>query len=119
MSKKGKDKSGRCIRAESVNIGMDLDKKAFDRHEEVVRILVPNFKGQLKQGDNLKVSYDFFIMYFGDVVKKLTAVAAICDDPDVVLSASCEELEEGEILCYEVLNKLKRVIALVKNRVES
>jgi hypothetical protein len=97
---------------------MELTKDAADKHEDAVKTLIRNLKTQLRDGDTLKVTYDFIVQYYGDIVRKLQAVGVICSDPSVVVTASCGELEEGRILVYEVLKKLDHVIQLARQRDE-
>jgi len=103
-------------KTESVKITMKLAKEAADKHEQAVKLLAPNFAKQLMSGDTLNVSYSFCIDYFGNVERRLTAVQELCSDTAVVTQASCEELEEGRLLVYEVLSKLDALIADVKAR---
>lgn len=102
-------------RTESVRITMKLAKEVADKHEQVVKLLAPNFAKQLIDGDTLNVTYSFCIDYFGDVVQRLTAVQKLCSDLAVVTQASCEELEEGRLLVYEVLRRLDMLITSIKS----
>lgn len=108
---------GKCKRRETVTIKMELDATAYDRHAAAVDMLVGS---QNPQGnDLLKVNYRFFIEYSGSVVEALTAVKDICADPDVVVSVSCTELEQGRLLVYETLNRLETLIDAVRDRRDS
>jgi hypothetical protein len=108
--------SGLVEKQEEVNIRMTLDPAAYARHAQAVGVLVPNFKEQMLKDDELKVAYDFTIEYFGNVVRKLEAVEKICSDPDVVVAASCPELEQGRLLVYEALKRLEAIIKSMKGR---
>jgi hypothetical protein len=103
-------------RAESIQIRMKLDKAAYDRHEKAYKTVVTDFDLHVVKGDKLKLKYDFFIHYFGDIAAKLAAIKVICNDSDVVVEAECNELVEGRILIYEVLRELDNVIQIVKER---
>jgi hypothetical protein len=108
--------SGQPEKREKISVHMTLDKKAYARHAQAVAALLPDFKAQMEKDDDLKVSYDLFINYFGDVVRCLEAVKKICSDPDVVITASCPELEQGRLLIYEALKRLDSVIKTVRDR---
>ncbi|MHC4705019.1 MAG: hypothetical protein ACYTFQ_31100 [Planctomycetota bacterium] len=99
-------------RTEHIEIKMELDKAAYDRHRKAVEDFSPHL--QVSEGDTLKLTYNFYCDYHGDIVKKLTAVKEFCSDPAIVHKASCSELEEGRVLVYEVLKKLDEVIQLVR-----
>lgn len=102
------------VRSETVKIGMNLQFEAYERHREAVRTLLPAFDTRMSAGDDLKVNYTFSIDYFGDVVKKLTAVQELCEDPEIISDANCVTLQEGRILCYAVLKKLEAVLKGLK-----
>jgi hypothetical protein len=108
----------KLTRTEVVQINMELDKAAYDRHEAEVALLCPELHMNVLDGDTLKVNYKFFIDYFGDVAAKLAAIKTICVDSDVVTKADCDELIEGRILVYEALRELDNVIRIVKERNE-
>lgn len=96
--------------SERVDIKMLLDVDAYKRHALAVKTLVPDWKQQLKKNDLLKVSYSFWIKYYGNVAEKLAAVAELCDDPEILKEVDCAALEEGRILVYEALKRLDAVI---------
>lgn len=96
-------------KVENVQIKMTLDKAAHDRHAQVVKDLAPHL-GPVLENDTLNLTYTFHCLYFGDIVKKLTAVQELCSDPQIIHEASCRELRDGKILVYEVLKKLDDVI---------
>ena len=102
-------------RHESVRINMKLSKSSLLNHLEVVKLLRPDVVDLHMDDDTtLSLDYDFSIAYLGDVATNLQAVQELCEAPDVVMEASCAELEQGRILVYEVLKKLDRLIAAKK-----
>ncbi|KPK54268.1 MAG: hypothetical protein AMS22_06080 [Thiotrichales bacterium SG8_50] len=101
-------------RIENVKIKMELDYDAYLRNKEAVTALTS--VENVREGDKLKITYDFSCWYLGDIVEKLTAVETICNDPATIKTASCSELEEGRILVYKVLRKLDDVIRQVRER---
>jgi hypothetical protein len=103
-------------RIEAVNIKMKLTGAAAKSHKDAVLTLNPTALDHIRDDDDLLINYSFIIQYFDDVLGGLEAVQEICEDPDVVLSASCAELEEGRLLVYEVLKKLEAVIKTTKAR---
>jgi hypothetical protein len=104
-------------RTEVVKILMVLEKAAYDRHTSSIFTLMPEYKDRMvvDNGDLINITYTFTIDYH-HVVKGLHAVADICDDPDVIVSVDCKELEEERLLVYETLKKLDAVIQAVKER---
>lgn len=102
-------------REEEVQIIMKLNKEAFDKHEKAVRALCPDLETDLKDGDDLRVDYKFFIQYFGSVEEKLKVVGELCSDSAVIIEADCAMLEEGKILCYRILKQLDNVIRIIKH----
>jgi len=102
-------------KSENVKIRMKLSKSGLLHHLETIKLLRPDVVDlQMGDEDSLTVSYDFTIAYLGNVAKALQAVQTLCEAPDVVMEASCEELEQGRILVYEVLKRLEAIIALKK-----
>ncbi len=109
---------GKPTRTESLGIRMDVDgKSAYTKHSRSLRDL-PLTKPieDFEDGDILKVDYTLDINYFGDVAKALQAVADICSDPNVVVTASCADLTQGRILCYEAFRKLDAIIKRIESR---
>jgi len=94
-------------RQEKVVIKMTLDKATYDRQQTAVEAL--GAQHFVNEGDTLHVTYTFMADYIGDIVKKLTAVEAICDDPAVIIDADVAEVRHGRMLVYEVLKKLDRI----------
>ena len=101
-------------RMEDVCIQMTLDDKAYEKHSEAVNTLVP--PQDVEDGDSVKVKYLFKIGYYGGIVEALKAVKELCDDPDVLVSASCRQLTEGRIMIHEVLKQLDAVIKEIDER---
>lgn len=101
-------------RVEEIKIKMTLDKKAYIRHSHEVTTLVKPQK--MEEGDDLNVNYTLFCGYFGGVVEALQAVKKICADPDIVISASCDDLTQGRVLIYEALKNLDAVIQEIEKR---
>lgn len=98
-------------RVEQVNIKLVLDKlRSVERHKLALTILLPYTPLKMSEGDSLEVTWQFVIQYLYDTALKLEAIKSICDDPEVVISADCEALKNGEILIYEVLAKLQAVM---------
>jgi len=97
---------------------MEVDgKSAYTRHAQALRDLP--FEKSLGAGDDddlLKVNYTLSIRYFGDVAKALTAVAELCADPKVIVSASAADLTQGRLLIYEAFKRLDAVIKEIENR---
>jgi hypothetical protein len=111
--------SGKPTRIEELRIKMELDgKRAHTRHAQAIKDipLVKPIEGRVRDDDLLKIDYTLSIQYMGNVAKALTAVAELCADPDVVVSASCAELTQGRILCYEAFRRLDAVIREIEKR---
>jgi hypothetical protein len=103
-------------RIEVVRILMTLDPSAYERHKEAVCTLSPSFQPENTQRDDLiNVTYKFTAYYYG-VVKQLQAVQELCDDPEVIVTIDCAELEAQRIIIYETLKKLDNIIQQVKGR---
>jgi hypothetical protein len=108
---------GKPEKCEEVTIKMMLTgKRAHARHAQSLRDLPIEEVSDMERDDSLRVAYTLCIGYFGDVVKELEAVKAICSDPDVVVSASCIELTQGRVLVYESLKRLDAVIQEIEKR---
>ncbi len=106
-------------RTETVSIRMEVRGDAYEKHKESITTLVPDYQDDKyvdkQPDDTIVVGYSFLVTY-SNVVRNLRAVQAICDDPDVVVTADCGALEEGRILAYETLKKLDNIIRQVKDR---
>ncbi len=94
-----------------------MGEKAYAKHSRSLQDL-PLTKPieDFGEDDLLKVDYTLSIKYLGDVAKALQAVADICSDPDVVVMASCADLTQGRILCFEAFKKLEAVIKEIEKR---
>jgi hypothetical protein len=103
------------VRVEELKIRMKLDMAAKERYPDACEALNSNID-YMDKGDWLDIRYTLFCRYFGDIVEKLTAVQELCEDPAIVIDASCEELEAGRVLIFEVCKRLENVIALSKAR---
>jgi len=103
------------IRKETCQIIMRLNKTLCEKHRETAKTVkvLPN---DVLEGDILKLSYEFTIHYYGEIVERLKAVNKICSDPDVVIDVNCELLEESKCLVYEALKNLEKLIKTVKGR---
>ena len=104
-------------RTETVCINMVVKGSAYDKHKKAIHILTPNYGRytDIQLNDTICIHYKFWASYY-DVVQKLQSVQDICDDPDVVVTVDCSELEAGRILVYETLKKLDSIIQQVKDR---
>jgi hypothetical protein len=96
---------------------MDVKGSAYEKHRKAINILCPDYDRytNVPTDDMVHIRYKFWASYYG-VVKNLQAVQDLCDDPDVVVTVDCAELEEGRILIYETLKKLDNIIQHVKDR---
>lgn len=106
-------------RVEDVPVELSLDKLAtIERHKLALKILlnrdVDDFK--VRDGDTLKVTWRLVLEYLGRTEMQLEALGDILDDPDIIVDAKCEPLEEGKILVFEVFRKLKKVIRKVRKQ---
>lgn len=101
-------------RVEEIKIKMTLDKKAYARHSHEVTTLVKPV--DMNDADDLNVNYPLFCTYFGGVVEALHTVKKICADPNVVISASCDDLTSGRVLIYEALKNLDAIIQEIEKR---
>ena len=101
---------------ENVRIQITLNPKALKRHETAVQTLVPNAMSGEAEDTILKVDYKFYVDYLGNVEACLNAVKEICDDPSVIVKASCDALKQDRILIHRVLKKLDAVIKSAKGR---
>jgi hypothetical protein len=107
-------------RVEKLRIRMEIDKKrAYTRHSQAMED-IPFLNSEPYKGgeddDLLKIDYTLSIRYFGNVAKALTAVAELCADPDVVVSASAADLTQGRLLVYEAFKQLDAVIKEIEKR---
>ena len=105
-------------RTEKTNIKLELDYDAHKKHHAAVELLIPKFDTQVLPGDTLKIDYDFLIEYFDNVSVKLQAVQELCEDPDVVVDASCNRLQRGSCVIFDALKALENIIKQVKAREE-
>lgn len=103
-------------RVEEIPIDMELDKSAFDRHALALKIIMPNGVPVMENKDTLKVHWKMTCAYLEETALALEAIGSICDDPEVIVNANCAPLEEGKILVFNVLEKLKKVIKKIRKR---
>ena len=105
----------KATRVEDVKMHLALNSVAVKRHKKALKRLGIFFE-DIKDGDTCKVNYTFYIEYLGSVAKDLADMSQICNDPTVIVDASCERLEKGQILVYEILKKLDSIIGTIKRR---
>lgn len=104
-------------RVEEIPVRLELEADAAKRHALALKVLLKRDDySDLLPGDIVKIDWTLFCGYLGDVAIQLEALGSLCDDPDIVVTAECDPLMEGEILVYEVLHKLKKLIKKVKKR---
>ena len=107
----------RVERSETCAVNMELDKAAADRYLEVVKLLTDyDTEADMLEGDTIHLNYTFCIEYLNNVVSGLRAVNTLCNAPEIVLSANCALLEEGQCLAFEVLANLEELIQTIKER---
>lgn len=107
-------------RTEHLQVRMDLNKSAGDRHAENLKLLLGSRNPEsFLSGDTLKVTYDFYCHYLGNVEKCLRAVSAMCADPGVVVNASIDELNFGESVLISCVDHLRRIQQDVRARTEA
>jgi hypothetical protein len=107
-------------RTEIIPIDLELNKQeSMKRHALALKILLPHGVPKTADGDTLKVHWTLTCAYLEETALTLEAIGSICDDPDVIVNATCAPLEEGKILVLEVLKKLEAVIAKVRARQEA
>ena len=102
-------------RNETVHIQMLLDKAASIRHELALTVLKCLPAG-VELGDALRVSYEFNVHYFDDIVSKLRAVIDLCNDPAIVISEIHEELQHGECVIEDAILALRRLKVTLEQR---
>ncbi len=105
-------------RVENTTIKMELDYEATKKHREAVELLIPNFQGAVKPGDTFRISYNFLIEYFGNVNANLQAIRELCEDPNIVVAASCNRLQKGSCVLFDTLKALENIIEQIKAREE-
>jgi hypothetical protein len=59
--------------------------------------------------DEITLTYNFFIKYFGNVEATFRAYLALFADPDVVVKTELAELTDGEVLIQRLLDRLREV----------
>lgn len=107
-------------RVETLRIRMEVDKeRAYTRHSQAMRDIPFTNSKPFENGEDddlLKINYTLSIKYFGNVAKALTAVAELCADPEVIVSASAADLTQGRLLVYEAFKRLDAVIKEIEKR---
>lgn len=104
-------------RQENCTINMELELSAAKKHKRAAETLLREKSSvTMASSDTLKLHYSFRILYFGQIIENLRAVIRICKDPNVIINADCELLEEGRCLAYEALRNLDEAIKTVKHR---
>lgn len=107
-------------RVEDVPVRLRLDKlSTIERHKLALDILLGSGRTaglRLQECDALDVTWRLVLEYLGQTEAQLMALSDILDDPDVIVDARCDPLEEGKILIFEVFRKLKKVIRKVRKR---
>ena len=107
----------KAARIEHCTICLNLDNLAAVKHAKALKIL--GVSQPTVEGDELRVRYTLMLEYIGNVAKALQAVNEICQDPNVIIDANSQALEEGQCLIFETFTNLKQVIKLVKRRSKS
>ncbi len=106
---------GLHVKRELIQITMEVDKPTVERLKDAIEVLV-KIPETMDEGDNFKITHTFCCDYYGQIVRALTAIKMIIDDPETVIpKVDCEILEEGRILVFEMLRKLNDVIRKVKS----
>lgn len=98
---------------EHVAIQLCLNKQQSKKFRTEINSLTKNTP-EVRDNDTLTIDYKFQIEYIGDIRKNLKAISILCSEPGLVKQANCEMIEEGRILCYEVLKELDNLIRKLK-----
>ncbi len=105
-------------RVEKTTIKLELDYAVHKKHQEAVELLIPQFHDPVIPGDTLKITYDFIIEYFDNVSANLQAIRELCEDPNIVVAASCNRLQKGSCVIFDTLKALENIIKQIKAREE-
>lgn len=97
-------------RSEKVKIYLELDKNQDSKYKDNLKIILGSKKQEISRGDILKVDFDFFADYFGEVEAKLDAISRILTDSSVVRKADIQELKHGRSVVVDVVQHLTRII---------
>lgn len=98
-------------RTEKLRIFLELDKSQCDKFIKEIESLGKHPNLVINQGDRYKITYDFWIEYFGNTVKNFRSIRKILSDPKVVRQISVEELYHGESIIVELLDEIRKVQA--------
>ena len=101
-------------RVECIAIQLTLNGKEIKKHKHALAVLCNNI--HFGEGDTLDIEYKFFVAYMQELVDRFRAIQDLCMNPEVVIDASCTDLEQGKILVYEVLKELELIITSVKEK---
>jgi len=111
--------SGSRDRYEQRRFKLELDKGQADKFRDQLSVFPPHIgdaANAMIAGDELKITYDVNINYWGNVVPCLEALKKILSDPAVVLSVQLEELRHSECLIATVLDKVREVQEIIRQR---
>ena len=108
-------------RTEAVKINFELDAALTGKFKDELNTIMDGsthwaHNGGMLPGDVLKLSYGFYINYFGKVEACLRAVAKLLEDKDVVVGVDVEELRHGECLILRIGELLKEVQIKLEER---
>ena len=106
-------------RREQVQFLLTLDKARIDKFQREIDLILSSQGLETPnccECDKLKLTYSIMLYYFGKVTQCLEALGTILSDPDVVLSAELDELIHGECLLVQILDRLRHVQEIIKQR---
>jgi len=107
---------GSKTRSEKVRFDLELDKVRAEKFQKELEVFPFTPFSEMQPGDSLKLKYEVYINYFGNVAQCLTALTTILSDPDVVVKAELTELKHGECLIDTVLARLRDVQEIIRKR---
>jgi hypothetical protein len=104
-------------RRETIRITLKLDRGQAHAHAQAIQTLVPEYGKyrleMLRDGDTMRVCWDFNANYYGDICRSIEAVEEILTDQGVIRSASVEELIHGRSMVMDMAAKLDRLIQTI------
>lgn len=108
-------------RIEAVKINFELDSALSAKYKDEIKTITDGschwaHDGSILPGDVLKLSYGFYVSYFGKVEACLKAVAKILEDDKVVVGVDVEELRHGECLILRIGELLKDLQTKIAER---
>jgi hypothetical protein len=100
---------GRATCSEKLRFELDLNQAQATEHADDIRLVLGQDPPVVQDADTLKLSYEVFVQYFGDVEAKLNAMRRLLGVPGLTRRVSLDELQHGHSIIVGIVQQIEAI----------